>query len=541
MYKTLFLFLVVGMGVAAFFLAPDTANAAACNFTNTNINIAWSPSDPYDQQGGSGSYAYTPGTVVARSYGDLSLNNQTNRNWVTTVTVTNNGVTRTLTNSSCTWADIDNPCYSQTGAQDVGGAMFNLYFEVQHYIKAELTCTPSPDVTPDLVGQVGGARTGQVQQPMTLYGAIANQGGAAGAFENIIQVCDQSCFTLNQILSATTLSSLGAGSSAAISANYTPPSGMGTSDFMYRVCANTRVVTSKGSSTWSNPATESNYANNCSGWQSLTIQQEPVPPTANLTLTPTLIAYGGASILQWGSTNATSCTGTNFSTGGATSGSLSVTATQDTTYTVTCTGPAGSASDSELLSVGAQPQPDLVAGSVTAGSPQAGVSATLSANATNVGPGTSGAFPILFQVSETGALAQSGYLAALSSGASGSGSASYTFPSAGTYQVRACANYNTSWTAITTESNYANNCGPWTNVTVASAPQPPALSCSVSQASVTPGGSVTYSANPSGGASGPYTWTAADGGSYGTGSTASRTFSTPGTYAMNVDTSSTAV
>ncbi|HEY0948534.1 MAG TPA: CARDB domain-containing protein [Candidatus Paceibacterota bacterium] len=538
--KTLLLSLFIGIGIAGFFLAPQPANAAACNFSNTNIRIAWTPSSPYDMQGGTSSYSYSPGTTVARSYGELSLNPQTPRNWTVSVNVTNNGVTKTLSTSECNWAYINGPCYTQTGDQDIGGATFNMFFEVQSYIKAEITCTPSPEVTPDLIGQVGGARTVQAEQPVTLYGAIANSGGNAGAFENIIQVCDQSCFTLNRILSATTLSSLAAGSSAAISATFTPAATPGVTDYMYRVCANTRVTTSKGSSTWSNPATESNYANNCSGWQSLTIQQAPVPPTANLTLTPASIAYGGASILQWGSTNATSCTGTNFSTGGATSGSVSVTATQNTTYTVTCTGAAGSASDSELLSVGAQPQPDLVAGTVTAGSPQAGVSATLSADVTNVGPATSGSFPILFQVSETGALAQSGYLAALGSGASRSGSASYTFPAAGTYQVRACANYNTSWTAITTESNYANNCGPWTTITVSSAPQPPALSCSVSPTSVALGGSVTYRANPSGGASGPYTWVAADGGSYGTGATVTRTFTASGTYAMNVDTSSTA-
>ncbi|MDP3402512.1 MAG: hypothetical protein Q8S35_00970, partial [bacterium] len=77
-------------------------------------------------------------------------------------------------------------------------------------------------------------------------------------------------------------------------------------------------------------------------------------------------------------------------------------------------------------------------------------------------------------------------------------------------------------------------------VTVSSA-QSPALSCTVSSTSVAPNESVTYSANPSGGASGPYTWTAADGGSYGTASTANRNFSTPGTYAMNVSGSNAGV
>ncbi len=62
----------------------------------------------------------------------------------------------------------------------------------------------------------------------------------------------------------------------------------------------------------------------------------------------------------------------------------------------------------------------------------------------------------------------------------------------------------------------------------------PSVSCTASATSVSVGGSVTYSANPADGASSPYTWTAGDGGSYGSASTATRTFSTAGTYAMNV-------
>lgn len=207
-------------------------------------------------------------------------------------------------------------------------------------------------------------------------------------------------------------------------------------------------------------------------------------------------------------------------------------------YPVSVNGNGPGTPQSCTVTVTQGPQADLTAGTVTPTSATAGTPVTLSATAGNTGNGASGAFPMLFQVQETSALFNSGYLAGLASGASAQGSASYTFPSVGSYQVRACANFNTAWTAITTESNYANNCGPWTTVTVASV-QTPALSCSASASSVSPGQSVTYSANPSGGASGPYTWTAPDGGSYGAGSTATRRFSTPGTYAMSVDTSST--
>jgi hypothetical protein len=71
----------------------------------------------------------------------------------------------------------------------------------------------------------------------------------------------------------------------------------------------------------------------------------PQPPTASIG--GTYGVYTGESFnLSWFSTNATSCTGTNFSTSGATSGSLSITPSGDTTYTISCSNVVGSANDS---------------------------------------------------------------------------------------------------------------------------------------------------------------------------------------------------
>jgi len=398
-------------------------------------------------------------------------------------------------------------------------------------VSASATLSVTPPTPPDLSGQVGGARTVMANQNLTLYGAAVNVGSTAvGSFPNIIQVCDANCATINQTLSATTLSGLAPGGYDTVSSSYTPTT---ASQQYYRMCANYNTG-------WGNGVSESNYANNCSGWQSLVVSPQPVPPTATLALLPSAIFSGDSTTVSWGSTNATSCTGTNFSTGGATSGSTSVSATTNTTYTVTCTGDAGTASDSKTLTVYPPLQPDLVASAPAVGSAVAGQSTSFSAVASNIGTGSSGSFPILFHVSESGALVNSSYLAGLAPAGSGSGSVSYTFPSVGTYSVRACANFNTSWSAITTESNYGNNCGPWTSVTVSAAPNP-TLSCNVSSTSITPGQSVTYSANPSGGATGPYTWVAGDGGNHGSASTVTRTLTTPGIYSMNVDTSSTAV
>lgn len=262
-------------------------------------------------------------------------------------------------------------------------------------------------------------------------------------------------------------------------------------------------------------------------------------PTVSLTATPGAVNPGGSSTLAWTSTGATSCTGTNFSTGGATSGSVSTGALSATQmYSVSCTGPGGNASDSAQVTVNAAA--DLTAGSVSLsnGSPVAGTGLSLTAQATNIGNSPSGSFPVLFQVQDNVgnnvSMIDSPYLAGLAVGASSPASISYTFASAGTYRVRACANENTSMTPIVTESNYANNCGGWTSVTVAPPAPTGALSCTVSNQNPTPGSTITYTVTPSSGATGPYTWNDTQGGSYGTGATASRLIPSTGTYNMFV-------
>ncbi len=70
----------------------------------------------------------------------------------------------------------------------------------------------------------------------------------------------------------------------------------------------------------------------------------PAPPTCAVSVSPTSVVQGNSSTLSWSSTGATSCTGTNFSTGGATSGSTSVSPSSSTTYTASCTGAGGTAS-----------------------------------------------------------------------------------------------------------------------------------------------------------------------------------------------------
>lgn len=81
----------------------------------------------------------------------------------------------------------------------------------------------------------------------------------------------------------------------------------------------------------------------------------PLAPSASIGATPTTVTYGGTTNISWSSQETTSCTATSgagFSTGGATSGSDGSDAlTADETFTVTCTGPGGTASDSVSVAV----------------------------------------------------------------------------------------------------------------------------------------------------------------------------------------------
>jgi len=66
----------------------------------------------------------------------------------------------------------------------------------------------------------------------------------------------------------------------------------------------------------------------------------PVPPTATISVSPGSIAQGQTATLSWSSTNATGCTISSIGAVGP-SGSTTVSPSQPTTYTGSCTGPGG--------------------------------------------------------------------------------------------------------------------------------------------------------------------------------------------------------
>jgi len=86
----------------------------------------------------------------------------------------------------------------------------------------------------------------------------------------------------------------------------------------------------------------------------------PLIPAVNISASPTNVAYGGSTTFSWTTSNVDTCIASgNWSGSRSTSGSINRNnLTSDKTYTLTCDGPNGSASDSVSITV-ADPPPTL--------------------------------------------------------------------------------------------------------------------------------------------------------------------------------------
>ena len=118
--------------------------------------------------------------------------------------------------------------------------------------------------------------------------------------------------------------------------------------------------------------------------QSATVTVASTPTaTVSLSASPSTIASGASSTLTWSSSNATSCTASGAWTGSkATSGSQSTgTVKANATYSLTCTGAGGSATQSKTVSV--TPPAPTVALSASPSTIASGSSAALAWSASN--------------------------------------------------------------------------------------------------------------------------------------------------------------
>lgn len=134
--------------------------------------------------------------------------------------------------------------------------------------------------------------------------------------------------------------------------------------------------------------------------------------------------------------------------------------------------------------------PDLTAGNTTqgthGGTPYVvvGTPMTFSSTASNIGNASASSFPNSFSI-QNGAYFAANALA-LTAGQSAGISGSNTFGSTGTYNVRACADMNTSGAGSVVESNDGNNCGAYLAISVVpQAPANPTATCNAQGTSAT--------------------------------------------------------
>jgi hypothetical protein len=259
--------------------------------------------------------------------------------------------------------------------------------------------------------------------------------------------------------------------------------------------------------------TESNEGNNCGAWTTVTVAAAPQPDLSTGSVTsPASTATGVAvSIVASVTNGGTASTGAGFTnkaqkaTDSSGTGATDIATAAMTTLAngsssntnISYTFPAGDAGTTKYLRVCADstsaitesneanncgawtavtldalPQPDLTAGLIGQSSATQNVALSLTATVSNTGAATAGGtFSNTIQISGITNVAANTITALAASGSTGV-SASYTFTSTGSFQVRACADLNTSSVGSITESNEANNCGAWQTVTVTAAAQP---------------------------------------------------------------------
>jgi hypothetical protein len=117
----------------------------------------------------------------------------------------------------------------------------------------------------------------------------------------------------------------------------------------------------------------------------VTVTTSPPLPTVSLVSSVGSVVSGGSATLTWSSTDATSCAASGGWTGAkATSGNQSTGAlTAATNFTLTCSGPGGSATRTVTVTVTAAPPPPTVTLAPSVGTVATGGSATLTWSSTN--------------------------------------------------------------------------------------------------------------------------------------------------------------
>lgn len=413
------------------------------------------------------------------------------------------------------------------------------------------TLTVSSQSLPDLTAGAITPPTATTNVPVNLSALIINQGSVSteAGFTNLFQLSPDNGVTVTNIPPPVSMPTLGADSSSITTYDGYTFTTAGT--YYVRACANMTIGTN-GYATIGN-IVESNYNNNCGAWTPIVVSDTPPPPslpdlTAGMVSPSTAIVNTPVNLSAIITNQGTASTGTGFynffqvsttspgsgtgnnnnnqsslfsfntalaaSSGGSNYGDqspvwmstlgpgASAIATDPYTFTtagtyyvracanMTSSGVFGSVVESNYnnncspawttvtVTNSNVPLPDLTAGAVTPTTATINIPTTFSSTISNIGDASTGiSFPNFFQVSTDDGVTATDltppiWLPPLGPGNSAPVTITYTPTTAGTFYGRACANKTNSATfGGVIESNYNNNCGSWTPITVSGVTQ----------------------------------------------------------------------
>lgn len=152
---------------------------------------------------------------------------------------------------------------------------------------------------PDVTAGAAAPTTATVDTPVTLSSTVTNIGvdSTGDDFNSFFQIADGANGT-GTILDQPAIWTPTLPASANYLASY-------SYSFNTSGTHSIRICADKSWSGDSGTITESNEGNNCGAWTNILVSPQA---TANISANPTVVSYGGSSVLTWSYANATSCT-----------------------------------------------------------------------------------------------------------------------------------------------------------------------------------------------------------------------------------------
>ncbi len=161
---------------------------------------------------------------------------------------------------------------------------------------------------------------------------------------------------INDVGNSSSSSSVFSSQSSSVSSNSTSSSsassGSSASNMSSSSASSTSSSSRSSSSTSSNSSSSASSSSSSNSVSSSSSSSSSVQPTISFIASPGTIALGAASTLTWSSNHTVSCVASEAWSGvQSTSGTLSVSPTVLSTYTLICTGPGGNASQSVTIAI----------------------------------------------------------------------------------------------------------------------------------------------------------------------------------------------